>query len=124
MAVIKYTEHKLTKELIDEKTRQFICELYGSQYTGNLIVEKLYPEGYKVSIPMLCNETPFSVCIEAEGDKFLQFLKKALQESSLGSVDFYTLSTSQKVPSPVNENIKGNWDTTHRIQQDSITYEV
>lgn len=124
MEIIKYTEHELTKELIDEKTRQFICELYGCKYAGNLIIDKLYPIGYKVSIPMLCPETPFSVCIEADGDKFLQFLKKALQESSLGSVDFYTLSTSQRIPTIVNCEVKGNWNTTHQVQQDSITYEV
>lgn len=119
---IVYTEHELSKECINEKVRQLINELYDCCYTGNLIIDKLYPVGYKVSIPLLCDETPFVVAIEAEGDTFLKYLKKALQESALGAIQFFTIGTSKNCPGPVNDSIKGDYDTTHRVQQDDITY--
>ena len=124
MTNITYTEHQLSKEDIDSKVRQLINELYDCCYTENLVIDKLYPLGYKVSITLLCNETPFVVAIEAEGDKFFKYLKKALQESALGSAEFFTISSSKRCPTPINPNIKGNYDNSHRVQQDNITYTV
>ena len=119
---ITYQEHQLSKEEINTRTRQLIEELYDCCYTRNITVDKLYPIGYKISLPMSCDETPFVVAIEAEGEQFFKYLKKALQESALCTIDFFTISYSQERPNPVNENIKGNYENIHRVAQDEITY--
>lgn len=124
MENITYTEHQLSKEDLDKKIRCMINELYNSCYTGNLVIDKLYPVGYKISISLLNDERPFVVAIEAEGDKFLKYLRTALRESALGSVLFSTISDTKESPTPLNPNIKGNYDTNHRVQQDNITYVV
>ena len=121
---INYPEHQLSKEEINTRTRQLIQELYNCCYTRNITVDKLYPLGYKLSLPMSCDETPFVVAIEAEGEQFFKYLKKALQESALSTIKFFTLSLSQEVANPTLDYVKGNYDTTHRVQQDDITYVV
>ena len=121
---INYPEHQLSKEEINDRTRQLIKELYNCCYTRNIKVDKLYPLGYKLSLPMSCDETPFVVAIEAEGEQFFKYLKKALQESALSTIKFFTLSLSQEVANPTLDHVKGNYDTTHRVQQDDVTYVV
>jgi len=55
-----------------------IEELYGCKYIKKLSLEKLPTMGYKLSIPLTNNEKPFAVCIEAEGNDYFKYLKKAL----------------------------------------------
>ena len=121
---INYPEHQLSKEEINTRIRQLIEELYDCCYTRNITVDKLYPVGYKISLPMSCDETPFVVAIEAEGEKFFKYLKKALQESSLSTIKFFTLSLTQDAPYPLEDKIRGDYSNEHRVQQDEITYKV
>ena len=121
---INYPEHQLSKEEINTRIRQLIEELYDCCYTRNITVDKLYPVGYKISLPMSCDETPFVVAIEAEGEKFFKYLKKALQESSLSTIKFFTLSLTQDAPYPLEDKIRGDYSNKHRVQQDEITYKV
>jgi len=82
----------LTIETIDKKTRQFIDELYGCDYKRELRIKPLPTIGWEVGIPLGNDERPFVVAIEAEGDTFLKYLRKSLQESNLGSHRYFTLS--------------------------------
>ena len=122
MINITYQEHQLSKEEINTRIRQLIEELYGCCYTRNITVDKLYPLGYKISLPMSCDETPFVVAIEAEGEQFFKYLKKALQESALSTIKFFTLGITYEAPNPLEENIRGDYSNVHRVEQDEITY--
>lgn len=85
-------EARLTNEAIDKFLRDLICELYGTVYTKNFTITRLWPIGYEVKIPLSNPERPLVIAIEAEGTKYFKLLKRAIQESNLGKASFYTIS--------------------------------
>ena len=92
----------------DQMIQQILCmikELYGCKYIKKLSLEKLPTMGYKLSIPLVNNEKPFVVCIEAEGNDYFKYLKKALQESSLSRATFLFMDLKYPDIKPNCKNI-------------------
>ena len=125
MNKIIYDQHQLSKKDIDTKLRQLIEELYGCCYLENITIDKLYPVGYKISMPLNNIERPFTFAIEAEGDYFYKYLRNVLIDSSLHRIDFVTIGKHSDCPDNIIlDNIKGNYSNTHRVLQDNVIYDI
>lgn len=72
-----------------DKVLELIQQVYKCNYIGNLQVTPLNTIGYKVSIPLSCDEKPFTISIEANDEDFLKLLKCELKEASLTSVEWF-----------------------------------
>lgn len=91
----------LTIEQIDHYIRDIICELYDAKYNRHITITPLPIIGYEIKLPLWNDERPFVVSIEADGKKFLKYLKLAIQESNLGSAQYYKV----KLENPQDDNI-------------------
>lgn len=85
-------DHRLSKEEIDCFLRDLICELYDKVYTQNFTINRLWPIGYEVKIPLSNSERPLVIAIEAEGEKYFKLLRQAVQESNLCKASFFSVS--------------------------------
>ena len=81
-----------------------MCELWDCDYKRELRIKPLPTIGWEVGISLGNDEKPFVVAIEAEGDTFLKYLRRSLQESNLGSHRYFTLSLTY--PRPLFNNIE------------------
>ena len=93
---MNYLSLNTMQEFFD-KIRQLICELYECNYYQPLTVRKLNI-GYQVLIPLSATDRPYSISIEAEGEKFWQILKQELQTASLNTIDNMVIQLNGESP--------------------------
>ena len=67
----------------------YIRELYQCEYTGQLKITDLDPEGYKISLYLDGTEFPLVIAGQMPDDQFLVFLWKELRTRKLHQTKYY-----------------------------------
>lgn len=77
----------MTEQELEQVIREYLLDIYNSEYIGKLKVEKL-PLGYQISLGMNTPECPIVIYAELEDKEFLKFLREELRMRKLNTV-FY-----------------------------------
>lgn len=85
----------VTLDILNEEEckQKLLClfeEVYGKQYVGKIIVKKLDPEGYAVTLGLNNIDKPMLIMAELPDDKFLSFFREELRTKQLANVKYYT----------------------------------
>lgn len=64
-------------------------QIYRAEFIGDIKVDELDPEGYKVSFYLNRTENPLVIMSDLEGDDFLKFIQKELRIRKLNGTKYF-----------------------------------
>ena len=76
----------------------YVKELYNKEYIGQLDIEALKPNGYKVSFNFAKANNPLVIISDLPDKEFLPFIKKELRNRKLHGTEYYKITKIQHNP--------------------------
>jgi hypothetical protein len=74
---------------LNQAIRDYMRQIYRAEFIGDIKVDKLDPEGYKVSFYLNRTENPLIIMSDLEGDDFLKFIQKELRIRRLNGTKYF-----------------------------------
>lgn len=87
----------MTELELEQVIREYLRNIYNSEYIGNIKIQKLNPFGYQISLGMNTPECPDIIYAELEDSQFLKFLKEELKHRRFNVVQYGKLFKTMPV---------------------------